>query len=100
MTLRWQQAEGKRHALDINSGHPQPGVEFRALCGAEVTPKRGDCHRARREVVGPHLLGLRPGVAGDRALPEVGGAMSVWINDKGEVRDIDASGWPIEDEDD
>ena len=44
MTLRWQQAEGKRHALDINSGHPQPGVEFRALCGAAVTPKRGDCH--------------------------------------------------------
>jgi hypothetical protein len=43
--LRWQQAEGKRHALDASvQNWPAPHVEFRALCGAEVTPKRMDFH--------------------------------------------------------
>jgi hypothetical protein len=41
--LRWQQAEGRRHALD-GEGQPQPGVEFWTLCGVQVTPKRSDCH--------------------------------------------------------
>ncbi|WP_116040717.1 zinc finger protein [Amycolatopsis palatopharyngis] len=43
MTLRWQQAERKRHALDMNpANRPRPGERFRALCGAEVTPTRLD----------------------------------------------------------
>jgi hypothetical protein len=41
--LRWQQAEGRRHALD-GEGQPQPGVEFWTLCGVQVTPERADCH--------------------------------------------------------
>lgn len=45
MTLRWQQAEGKRHALDSDPyTAPSPGEPFRALCGADVTPKRLDFH--------------------------------------------------------
>lgn len=38
--LRWQQAEGQRHALD--GLPPHPGELFRTLCGAEVTPQRDD----------------------------------------------------------
>ncbi|WP_116040711.1 zinc finger protein [Amycolatopsis palatopharyngis] len=45
MTLRWQQAEGRRHALDIDPyTRPRPGEQFRALCGDEVTPQRQDFH--------------------------------------------------------
>jgi hypothetical protein len=39
--LRWQQAEGKRHALD-SALPPGPDEPFRALCGATVTPGRSD----------------------------------------------------------
>lgn len=39
--LRWQQAGGKRHALDAPFA-PRPGEEFRALCGAIATPARRD----------------------------------------------------------
>lgn len=38
--LHWQQAEGRRHALDGLS--PRPGESFRALCGTEVTVRRKD----------------------------------------------------------
>ncbi len=34
--LRWQQAEGKRHALD-GPFPPRPEEQFVALCGEEVT---------------------------------------------------------------
>lgn len=41
--LRWQQAEGKRHAFDVSRElPPRPGCEFRALCGAVITPQRRD----------------------------------------------------------
>ncbi|WP_020668745.1 zinc finger protein [Amycolatopsis nigrescens] len=40
--LRWQQAGGRRHALD--GLVPGPGGEFRALCGAEVTVRASDLH--------------------------------------------------------
>ena len=39
--FRWQQAEGKRHALD-GPFAPRPGETFTALCGAEVTVARQD----------------------------------------------------------
>ncbi|MFB9929947.1 zinc finger protein [Amycolatopsis halotolerans] len=39
--FRWQQAEGKRHALD-GPFAPRPGETFTALCGAEVTVARRD----------------------------------------------------------
>lgn len=38
--LVWQQAEGKRHALEGRA--PNPGGSFVALCGAEVTVQRKD----------------------------------------------------------
>ncbi|WP_216213302.1 zinc finger protein [Amycolatopsis aidingensis] len=38
--LRWQQAEGKRHALEGRA--PNEGGSFRTLCGAEVTVRVGD----------------------------------------------------------
>lgn len=34
--LRWQQAEGKRHALDV-AFPPRPEEQFKTLCGEEVT---------------------------------------------------------------
>lgn len=38
--LHWQQAEGRRHALD---GLPvRPNESFRALCGVEVSARRED----------------------------------------------------------
>lgn len=41
--LRWQQAEGKRHALDADPADmPRVAEPFRALCGIEVTPARSD----------------------------------------------------------
>jgi hypothetical protein len=39
--LRWQQAEGKRHALNAKLA-PRPGDSFRALCGEEVFVERED----------------------------------------------------------
>ncbi|WP_081655030.1 zinc finger protein [Amycolatopsis orientalis] len=39
--FRWQQAEGKRHALD-GPFAPRPEETFIALCGAEVTVARRD----------------------------------------------------------
>ena len=39
--LRWQQAEGKRHALAAKLA-PRPGESFRALCGEEVVVQRAD----------------------------------------------------------
>ncbi|MBB4689724.1 zinc finger protein [Amycolatopsis jiangsuensis] len=39
--FRWQQAEGKRHALE-GPFPPRPDETFVALCGAEVTVARGD----------------------------------------------------------
>jgi hypothetical protein len=38
--LRWQQAEGSRHALDGLA--PAEDASFVALCGAEVTVRRED----------------------------------------------------------
>jgi hypothetical protein len=38
--LRWQQAEGRRHALDGRP--PNEGGAFEALCGTTVTVRRGD----------------------------------------------------------
>jgi len=38
--LRWQQAAGRRHALD--GLPPHPGQTFRTLCGVDVTPERSD----------------------------------------------------------
>lgn len=49
MTLRWQQAEKSRHALDADT-RPGLGEEFRALCGAEVTVQCTD-------VLGGHWCG-------------------------------------------
>lgn len=41
--LKWQQAEGQRHALDVDPcSMPRPDEPFRALCGALVTPERED----------------------------------------------------------
>jgi hypothetical protein len=42
--LRWQQAEGQRHALRLASAseNPQVDVPFDALCGETVTPRRRD----------------------------------------------------------
>ncbi|HKN57126.1 MAG TPA: zinc finger protein [Amycolatopsis sp.] len=39
--LRWQQAEGKRHALN-GPFVPRPEESFVALCGEEVTVHVGD----------------------------------------------------------
>ncbi|WP_326837773.1 zinc finger protein [Amycolatopsis rhabdoformis] len=39
--LRWQQAEGKRHALE-GPFAPRPEESFVALCGVEVTVAAGD----------------------------------------------------------
>lgn len=42
---RWQQAEGRRHAYEVNatqSAHIQPAAPFNTLCGKTVTAKRGD----------------------------------------------------------
>ncbi|MEC3982242.1 zinc finger protein [Amycolatopsis sp. H20-H5] len=39
--LRWQQAEGKRHALD-GPFAPRPEETFHALCGDDVTVARHD----------------------------------------------------------
>ncbi|MFE0027707.1 zinc finger protein [Amycolatopsis sp. NPDC059021] len=39
--LRWQQAEGKRHALD-GPFAPRPRESFTTLCGVEVVVKRED----------------------------------------------------------
>lgn len=36
LMLRWQQAEGKRHALD-GPFPPRPEEQFVTLCGEEVT---------------------------------------------------------------
>lgn len=41
MALRWQQAEGRRHALD-SPKEPEPEVPFTALCGQTVSPGQGD----------------------------------------------------------
>lgn len=38
---RWQNAEGKRHAVDALY-LPAPGDSFTALCGAVLTTDRGD----------------------------------------------------------
>lgn len=38
--LRWQQAEGRRHALDGRA--PGAGEAFTALCGTDVTVERED----------------------------------------------------------
>jgi hypothetical protein len=38
--LRWQQAEGRRHALDGRP--PNEGGAFDALCGKTVTVQRRD----------------------------------------------------------
>jgi hypothetical protein len=41
--LRWQQAEGKRHAVKlVNKLPPVPDVPFHSLCGIDVTPRRND----------------------------------------------------------
>ncbi|WP_020661036.1 zinc finger protein [Amycolatopsis benzoatilytica] len=39
--FRWQQAEGKRHALDAPFA-PRPEETFTALCGVDVTVARHD----------------------------------------------------------
>ncbi|WP_033290609.1 zinc finger protein [Amycolatopsis jejuensis] len=39
--FKWQQAEGKRHALE-GPFAPRPEETFTALCGAEVTVARSD----------------------------------------------------------
>lgn len=44
MTLRWQQAEQQRHALDADI-RPRLGEGFRALCGARATTKPHGRHR-------------------------------------------------------
>jgi hypothetical protein len=37
--LRWQQAEGKRHAIKlVNAFHADVDTPFIALCGVSVTP--------------------------------------------------------------
>lgn len=73
--MRWQQAEGKRHALDAPFA-PRPGEAFRAICGATVTPGKRDfvelggkwldgtcwdCDAVWREIAGmaPNPLGQR-----------------------------------------
>lgn len=38
--LRWQQAQGRRHALD--GLPPHPDESFQALCGAVVTARADD----------------------------------------------------------
>jgi hypothetical protein len=38
--LRWQQAEGRRHALEGRA--PDEGGSFTTLCGDEVTVQRAD----------------------------------------------------------
>jgi hypothetical protein len=38
--LRWQQAEGRRHALEGRA--PAEGGAFTALCGTDVTVERDD----------------------------------------------------------
>jgi hypothetical protein len=42
--LRWQQAEGYRHALRLESARENATVDtpFNALCGTTVTPRRYD----------------------------------------------------------
>lgn len=40
--LRWQQAEGRRHAYNTEKAAPHPGISFPALCGAEVIPRERD----------------------------------------------------------
>jgi hypothetical protein len=43
--LRWQQADGKRHALKlVDTLHPDVDESFIALCGVTVTPRRMDFH--------------------------------------------------------
>lgn len=64
-----QEAEGKRHGVGTPGRVVPPGVPFRALCGAEVTPVLADyrtdgypdstcwdCDRVWREIEGmePH----------------------------------------------
>jgi hypothetical protein len=41
--LRWQQAEGKRHAVKlVDELPPVPGIPFRTLCMKDVTADRHD----------------------------------------------------------
>lgn len=42
--LRWQQADSARHARIARheQDHAEPGLAFRALCGAVVVPSRTD----------------------------------------------------------
>jgi len=38
----WQQADGRRHAYDTNTGTPTIGQPLAALCGVTVTPRTQD----------------------------------------------------------
>jgi hypothetical protein len=60
--LRWQQAEGKRHALD-GSFPPRPEETFVSLCGEEVTV-------AVRDV---------PQLGGHWFDPTCGGCRAAWL---------------------
>lgn len=51
--LRWQQAEGFRHALD--GLQPYPDQTIQTLCGTEVTVRRTDFPRIGK-CIGPTCL--------------------------------------------
>jgi hypothetical protein len=63
VVFRWQQAEGKRHAL-VGAFAPRPEESFVALCGEEVTVAREDV----------------PQLGGHWFDPTCGGCASTWLS--------------------